>query len=189
MKNMFRNPAPDNDYRHNPARRRVLRNAVLMLGLMVAKVRGAFAGEVEKIAAAIDDATHTQRTLAQVAFRLFPHENLPAEHYEAVAVALIGRASNDGNLAEVLETGVRSLDSGSALSWIGRSEPEQIEGIVRLKDSRFFSLMRVTTIEHLYRRKAVWDMIGYEGSSIEFGGYVNRGFDDIDWLPEVGSKR
>ena len=26
---------------------------------------------------------------------------------------------------------------------------------------------------------------GYEGSSAEHGGYINRGFADIDWLPKV----
>ena len=28
----------------------------------------------------------------------------------------------------------------------------------------------------------VWAHIGYEGSSFERGGYLQRGFDDIDWL-------
>jgi hypothetical protein len=26
-------------------------------------------------------------------------------------------------------------------------------------------------------------MVGYGGSAIEQGGYINRGFDEIDWLP------
>jgi len=31
----------------------------------------------------------------------------------------------------------------------------------------------------------VWKHIDYPGSSKEYGGYINRGFNDIDWLPEV----
>jgi hypothetical protein len=27
-------------------------------------------------------------------------------------------------------------------------------------------------------------MFGYEGSSVEKGGYLGRGFDDIAWLPK-----
>ena len=27
-------------------------------------------------------------------------------------------------------------------------------------------------------------MLGYEGTSFDKGGYVNRGFNDLDWLPE-----
>ena len=34
----------------------------------------------------------------------------------------------------------------------------------------------------LYNQKAVWPIFGYEGSSFEFGGYIDRGFDDINWL-------
>ena len=37
----------------------------------------------------------------------------------------------------------------------------------------------------LYYLPAVWALLGFEGSSVEFGGYVDRGFDDIDWLPRT----
>ena len=36
-----------------------------------------------------------------------------------------------------------------------------------------------------YDNKAVWPLFGYEGSSWEKGGYLNRGFDDIDWLDQA----
>ncbi len=29
---------------------------------------------------------------------------------------------------------------------------------------------------------------GWEGSSVEHGGYINRGFDDIGWLPNKGGR-
>jgi hypothetical protein len=29
-----------------------------------------------------------------------------------------------------------------------------------------------------------WAHFGYEGSSFEKGGYINRGFQDLNWLPE-----
>jgi hypothetical protein len=31
----------------------------------------------------------------------------------------------------------------------------------------------------------MFDLVGYGGSAIEQGGYINRGFDDIDWLEAV----
>jgi hypothetical protein len=37
----------------------------------------------------------------------------------------------------------------------------------------------------LYRNKQVWPKLGYEGPSFPFGGYLERGFDDIDWLPNA----
>jgi len=40
-------------------------------------------------------------------------------------------------------------------------------------------------ITALYNQKDVWTKLGYEGSSAEFGGYLHRGFDDIDWLDAI----
>ena len=37
----------------------------------------------------------------------------------------------------------------------------------------------------LYNQEEVWPKFGYEGSSAENGGYINRGFNDIDWLPKA----
>jgi hypothetical protein len=34
----------------------------------------------------------------------------------------------------------------------------------------------------LYNQKEVWPLFGYEGESYSQGGYIDRGFDDIDWL-------
>ncbi len=34
----------------------------------------------------------------------------------------------------------------------------------------------------LYNQQEVWAILGYEGESASKGGYINRGFDDIDWL-------
>jgi hypothetical protein len=31
----------------------------------------------------------------------------------------------------------------------------------------------------------VWKVLGYEGPSAELGGYINRGFSDIDWLQDA----
>ena len=48
--------------------------------------------------------------------------------------------------------------------------------------SPFFRSVYQATIDHLYNDERVWSHIGYEGSSFEKGGYLGRGFDDIDWL-------
>jgi hypothetical protein len=36
----------------------------------------------------------------------------------------------------------------------------------------------------LYSNPQVWPLFGYQGSSLEYGGYLERGFDDIAWLPK-----
>jgi hypothetical protein len=37
----------------------------------------------------------------------------------------------------------------------------------------------------LYNNPDVWPKFGYEGASADKGGYINRGFNDIDWLPSA----
>jgi hypothetical protein len=32
-----------------------------------------------------------------------------------------------------------------------------------------------------------WELVGYEGPSFGKGGYLERGFDDLDWLPDPSS--
>ncbi len=180
-KNMFRNSAPDNDSLHSPARRKLLRGTALILALVTTKIGAVFARDQANTSD--DREQHLRQTLKHLAFRLFPHDGLPTGPYEEIATALISRASTDTTLAEILEAGVAELDAGSPTPWLRRAEAQQLAGIKRLAGSGFFRLMRSTTIEHLYRNGEVWQLIGYQGSSVEFGGYVDRGFDDINWLP------
>ncbi len=57
------------------------------------------------------------------------------------------------------------------------------------KDEKF----KAITMETSPRLEGPWShvpefslakMVGYEGSSVEYGGYKERGFSDIDWLPK-----
>lgn len=178
MKNMFRNSVPDS---YKPARRKFLRSAALLLALITTSTRGLFARAQADHGAAADE--HLQETLEHMARLLFPHDALSADPYEDVARSLIRRASTDARIAANLQAGVAELDSASKTQWLGRDEAQQLAAINRLEGGAFFRLMRTTTIEHIYRNKKVWQLLGYQGSSVEFGGYADRGFDDIDWLP------
>jgi hypothetical protein len=40
-------------------------------------------------------------------------------------------------------------------------------------------------VRHLYNNPLVWRYFGYEGPSAHLGGYINRGFDDISWIPDA----
>ena len=51
-------------------------------------------------------------------------------------------------------------------------------------DSPFFAIVHSTTVVALYDQPQVWDLLGYEGPSFDKGGYLHRGFDDLDWLPD-----
>ena len=44
--------------------------------------------------------------------------------------------------------------------------------------------MRGSAVVALYNDQETWETLGYEGASFDQGGYVNRGFNDLDWLPD-----
>ena len=55
----------------------------------------------------------------------------------------------------------------------------------RIESTEFFGFVRRTTVLNLYDNADVWEVLGYEGPSFDKGGYINRGFDDLHWLPEA----
>ena len=54
----------------------------------------------------------------------------------------------------------------------------QLNILKKIEDSKFFQHVRGTTVVTLYNDQEVWNLLGYEGSSFEKGGYINRGFND-----------
>ena len=52
-----------------------------------------------------------------------------------------------------------------------------------LADTEFFTFVCGIAVVSLYDDHEVWELLGYEGASFDKGGYIDRGFDDLDWLP------
>ena len=172
------------------SRRRLIQTTVGVTVLLAA----ATDGQVLLTANAIDDKANTERlvvhetdTLRQMVKRLFPYRNLSEEPYRLV----VNQVRNEKSVADVatlLREGVGVLDSGvTGKQWLALSKAQQIEVMKRIETSAFFQLMLNTSIHSLHANREVWHLIGYPGSSVEYGGYINRGFNDIDWLPEETS--
>ena len=51
-----------------------------------------------------------------------------------------------------------------------------------IEESAFFQQIRGGLVTGLYNQKEVWPLFGYEGESYSKGGYIERGFNDINWL-------
>lgn len=126
-------------------------------------------------------------TLVQMARDIYPHDRFGDELYAIAVKGHDDTASNDAEFKSMIESGIASLDaqaqaSGSAnyvsVGW----ESERVELLKSIEDSEFFQTIRGGLVVGLYNQKAVWGLLGYEGSSFEKGGYLERGFDDVDWL-------
>jgi hypothetical protein len=124
------------------------------------------------------------RTLTVLARAMFPHRALDDSYYFAVVEQLDRGAAASGETREMLRSGIAQLDAAADDAWIDLPVDDKLRVMEDLQAAPFFGAILNQTIDVLYRNPDVWKLVGYEGSSIEYGGYLNRGFNDIDWLPE-----
>lgn len=121
-------------------------------------------------------------TLQRMARLLYPHSGVADAAYAEATAGFLAEGSGQRDMA--LE-GVRALNRAASGNWLRLQEAEQIAALRSIEEGAFFAAVRNGVRDRLYALPAVWTAIGYPGSSLEFGGYRNRGYDDIDWLPEV----
>jgi len=116
--------------------------------------------------------------LASVAYDILPYPELPAALYVQAARQIL--ESGGADVAAGLEN-VRQASSGTP--WKDLEETIRIDILKSMQDSAFFRTLRGTTLQVLLRDPATYAIVGYGGSAMEHGGYINRGFNDIAWLP------
>lgn len=124
-----------------------------------------------------------RRVLLRMARLLYPHDDLDDAVYREVLDPLFVRAAADEALTGELRAGIEVLDREAGGTWSEASAARQLEALEKIEPTPFFVTMRDAVQQELYEHPAVWELIGYEGPSVQLGGYLNRGFDDIDWLP------
>jgi hypothetical protein len=125
---------------------------------------------------------HVRETTLRVARAMYPHDALPDEAYEKVVRAVAAQAAGNDDVVATIEQGVAQLDDPAPFADL---DPDaQLAALERTEGSAYFDLVRATAVVELYDDPLVWEALGYEGPSVHLGGYVDRGFDDLDWLPD-----
>src|SRR4051794_38781766 len=132
----------------------------------------------------------TLKTLVKVARDIYPHDFLGDSYYITAIKPWDGKAAKDPAVKSLISDGITRLDQNARdRHKVAYAEvPWEADRVVLLKEieqSDFFQKVRGDLIVSLYNQKEVWPRFGYEGSSAEHGGYINRGFADIDWLPKA----
>jgi len=124
-----------------------------------------------------------QADLVALARALFPHDRLGDGPYERVVNTIIDAAANDPSLLHILCDGLSAL-RGTATERPANVPSDQLASMLTAPESAvFFQALRRSVAWHLYDDHEVWEFIGYPGASFNAGGYLHRGFDDLDWLP------
>lgn len=171
--------------------RRVFLKGVAATAPAVAIISGTGAGIGEAWA---DDATAlaptTLKTLLRMARDIYPHDFLGDTSYQTAVKPWDGRAAKDPAVKSLINDGVARLDQEAndrhKVPYIQvRWENDRVALLQRIEQTAFFQKIRGDLVVSLYNQKEVWPKFGYEGSSAEHGGYIKRGFADIDWLPKV----
>jgi hypothetical protein len=135
-------------------------------------------------------APSTMKTLVKVARDIYPHDFLVDSYYITAVKPWDGKAAKDPAVKSLLEDGVRRLDQDAQdrhkvpyaqVAW----EADRVVLLQGIEQTDFFKKVRSDLVVSLYNQEELWPKFGYEGSSAEHGGYIKRGFNDIDWLPKV----
>ncbi len=127
------------------------------------------------------------RTVLRMARDIYPHDRVPDQHYISALQPYDKGASGDPQLKGLIVDGVAGLNAAAAKRF-GKAyadipaEGDRVTLLYAIEQSAFFQKIRGDLLIGFYNQKAVWQLFGYEGSSWEKGGYLNRGFDDIGWL-------
>lgn len=130
--------------------------------------------------------------LAGVARAMYPHDRLPDLHYQRVVAALDAKAAADEKLRVVLGEGIGYLATTTGRrpeEFAGLPEADQVTALQRLEATPFFRVIAAEVVLNLYSQPDAWSYFGYEGPSNDQGGYLHRGFDDIDWLDDAPDRR
>jgi hypothetical protein len=132
----------------------------------------------------------TLKTLVKVARDIYPHDFLGDSYYIIAVKPWDAKAAKDPAIKVMINDGVSRLDqdardrhkvSYADVPW----EADRVVLLQGIEQTDFFQKMRGDLVVSLYNQKELWPKFGYEGSSAEHGGYIKRGFADIDWLPKV----
>jgi hypothetical protein len=145
---------------------------------MLVDPNGAWAMTLEAIPAS------NAQTLLQALRVIYPHPSMSDQYYALVVAALDQDAKADQAVAAMLSEGIASLDQAGPAPFVELSAGNQRQVLDAIEATDFFQTIRFKTIAVLYNNPLVWEAFGYEGEAFEYGGYVERGFDDLGWLPD-----
>lgn len=138
--------------------------------------------------AALQPATFA--SLVQICRDIYPHDQLVDAFYAKVVEGFDAGAADSAEQKAMLEDGVAGLNSSAQqahgvdyadVGW----EAQRVDLLESIQSGGFFQKLRGAQVTGIYNNKDVWPIFGYEGESASKGGYIDRGFNDIDWLDQA----
>jgi hypothetical protein len=136
----------------------------------------------------LDTLTPAQaRVLLQFVRDLFPHHQIADSYYANALAPLNDEAARNPSARKLLAGGITQLNrltkgaSGKAYADVA-DEKVRVAAIRQIESGPFFAKVYGSTIVSFYNQRPLWPIFGYQGPSSALGGYLHRGFNDLDWL-------
>lgn len=123
------------------------------------------------------------RALLQLLRVIYPHRDLDDAVYALAVKDLDRTAAADASFATLLADGLAALDNAAQGDWLGAAPARRRDIATSIAESEFFVAVRSRAVIALYNNELAFAHFGYGGSAFEKGGYLERGFNDLDWLP------
>lgn len=124
-----------------------------------------------------------KQTLFAMVRTLYPHKNLPDAAYAIAVQQIEVQMAVEPNSKKIIKSGLARLDRASRGNFAALDTERRHSILLEEAGTPFFEMVRKKCITSLYDNLLAFAFLGYPGSSWEHGGYINRGFQDLDWLP------
>jgi hypothetical protein len=124
--------------------------------------------------------TADAETLVAAIQTLCPHDDLPVTIYRRVVLNFDRLAAG-----AALATFCKNLNQSWPIPFSNLAETYRVDALKRIEATPEFIVVQRMAVRYLYDDVEVWAAFGYEGASVHLGGYIKRGFDDLDWLPPL----
>ena len=166
------------------SRRKFLNNVgVGVAGTVVATtiVSCGATAKTKATAIAMPESGHLSATLLRMAKDIYPHDIVDNKYYQKIVDDLAKQEP------KLIGEGIVMLDKlsverlGQPFVKVGY-EPDRIRVLRSIEENAFFVKVRTALMFGLYDNDELFHLFGYQGSSWEKGGYVNRGLNELDWL-------
>jgi hypothetical protein len=163
-------------------RRTFLQNSGLLTGILTTSSPLALLAPSRVWAVDLTSLTTAEgAALMAAAHTIAPHDKLDDAAYALVVKALDASAAKDDAVRKQLKEGVASLGPGFAAA----PESARVDALRKVESTLFFQTVRLQTLQVLYSTTLAYAYFGYEGEAFSKGGYLQRGFNDLRWLPDV----
>lgn len=133
---------------------------------------------------ALELSDEARRILTRIIRVAFPHPQFPDGPYERMTAKIIEASEESRWFRMALTQGLMTLDTLTEEHFLDLPEDRALAVLKRIADLEFFGFIRRTVVLNLYDDPEVYEALGYEGESFSQGGYLNRGFNDLAWLPD-----